>query len=52
MGFKGAGRIWGKTIREPGAGWEKAYGAGSRGTNLGSREQRKKSRESGEEEIK
>ena len=34
-----------KTTREPGAGWEKVYGAGSRGSNLGSREQRKKSGE-------
>ena len=41
-----------KTTREPGAAWEKVQGAGSRGINLGSREQRKKAREQGAEEIK
>ncbi len=45
MGFKGARRIGVKTTREPGAGWEKVKGAGSKGSNLGSREQRKNSRE-------
>ncbi len=39
-----------KTTREPGAGWKNVQGAGSRGTNLGSREQGKKSREQVTEE--
>ena len=40
----------GKTISEPGAGWEKVQGAESTGSNLGSTEHRKKSREQGAEE--
>ncbi len=45
MGFQGGGRMGGKTAREPGAGCEKLEGVGSKGINLGSREQRKQSRE-------
>ena len=50
-GVLGSRENGGKTTREPGAEWEKVWGAGSRGTYLGSREPGEKSREQGEEEI-
>ena len=39
------GVLGSREIGESGAGWGKVQGAWSRGTNLGSREQKKKSRE-------